>query len=79
MLSELVSRGLEKGDNWAQWHTRLMNLRMPYSGGGLPIRIPLPLCYKKFLASVIRYTTTIMDPPSHAGLFAVLETSFLVQ
>ena len=28
--------------------------------------------YKKFLASVIRYTTTIMDPPSHTGLFALV-------
>jgi len=27
--------------------------------------------YKKFPSSVIRYTTTIMDPPSHTGLFAL--------
>jgi len=28
--------------------------------------------YIKFPASVIGYTTTVMDPPSHTGLFAIL-------
>ena len=35
------------------------------------------LFYEKYLASVIRYITTKMDPPSHTGLFSVNKLTWI--